>query len=90
MFMIRKITLFALVSLVLISALAVVNAKHQGRKAFVALEGLRTERQQMDVEWGRLQLEQATWATHGRVEQMAREKLGMMIPPVDSVVLVKP
>jgi cell division protein FtsL len=35
---------------------------------------------QMDVEWGQLQLEQSTWATPARVEEVAVKRLQMQLP----------
>ncbi len=70
------------------SAVAVVYAKYASRKAFVELQQLRGQRDQADVEWGRLQLEQSTWATHGRVERIAREKLEMHIPETNEIVMI--
>lgn len=74
----------------LATATAVVYSKYALRKDFVALQLLRTERDAMEVDWGRLQLEQSTWATHTRVEKMARNKLNMHIPTAEEVVVVKP
>ncbi len=75
---------------VLVSAVGVIEAKHQNRKRFVALQALEKVRDQMNVEWGQLQLEQGTWATHSRVERTARKKLQMVNPKMDEVVIVKP
>ncbi len=75
---------------VVISATGVVYAKYASRKQFVELESLRTKRDAVDVEWGKLQLEQSTWATHGRVERIAREKLNMRIPLVGEVKVIRP
>ncbi|MCP4041352.1 MAG: cell division protein FtsL [Gammaproteobacteria bacterium] len=72
-----------------LTALAVVLAKHESRKMFVELQGLERSRDELNVEWGRLQLEQGTWATHSRIESVARSKLGMEIPRADAIVLVK-
>ena len=44
----------------------------------------------MDVEWGQLQLEQSTLTTQGRVEHAARSRLGMIIPPPEQMVILKP
>ena len=44
----------------------------------------------MNIDWGRLQIERSTWATHGRVEQMARQELDMRIPDPDGVEILKP
>jgi cell division protein FtsL len=79
----------ALVLAVLASAVGVIEAKHESRKRFVALQVLQTERDAMNVEWGQLQLEQGTWATHSRVERIARRQLHMVMPAPESVVIIK-
>ncbi len=80
----------ALAAAVIGSALGVVYAKHTSRKLFVELQTLEKIRDEMEVEWGQLQLEQSTWGTHARVEGIARERLEMVMPPVESVVIVEP
>ena len=52
---------------VLASAVGVIEVKHESRKRFVELRTLEKARDAMSVEWGQLQLEQGTWATHSRV-----------------------
>ena len=79
-----------LIGAVLSSAISVVNAKHQARKAFVELQALQKLRDEMQVNWGRLQLEQAAWSTHGRVEQIASSRLEMVMPAEDSVKVINP
>lgn len=76
--------------LVFTSALAVVFSTHSSRKLFVEMEELQKVRDDLNAEWGRLQLEQSTWATHGRIEQVASDKLDMVIPSPGSVVIVRP
>ena len=51
---------------------------------------MKVERDNMEIEWGRLQLEQSTWAAPSRIEGMARKKLGMKIPDSSGVVIVTP
>ena len=75
---------------VMISSLQVINAKHQNRQAFIELQNLKKQQDQMETEWGQLQLEQATWAAHGRVEKIASKQLEMVIPPTGSVSIIKP
>ena len=79
-----------LMPVVLSSALGVVYAKHQSRKLFVQLNELQHQRDAMNVEWGQLQLELSTWATNGRVEQVARQRLRMTNVDFDQVVIVRP
>jgi len=77
-----------LVLLVVISALAVVGLRHQSRVSFAELQSLRTERDNLDIEWGRLLLEQGAWSQHQRVESIARTKLGMKTPEAREVVIL--
>ena len=74
---------------VVASAIAVVWARHQGRIAFVQLTQLQNQRDGLNVEYGRLELEQATWAAPGRIEQIARSQLGMIDPPPDQTELIR-
>lgn len=75
---------------VLASAAGVVYVKHEARSLFVELEGLSAERDRLNIEWGRLQLEQSAWSTHGFVEQVANRKLQMTIPNATEVRIVRP
>lgn len=75
---------------VLASSLGVVYTKHQSRKLFVELDVLKKERDEMNVEWGRLQLEQSTLATHGRIERTAKKRLNMVTPEYEQVLIVRP
>lgn len=79
-----------LMLVVMVSAFQVIYAKHQNRQAFIELQKLKQQQDQMETEWGQLQLEQATWAAHGRVEKIASNKLEMVIPPAGTVSIVKP
>lgn len=74
-----RINLFLLLVLV-VCALLGVTAQHRARKLFQDLESEQERARQLDVEFGQLQLEMSTWATHPRVEQIAREKLRMRQP----------
>jgi len=74
---------------VLASALGVVYSKYLSRRYFVALQELQSERERLGIEWGRLQLEESTLATHSEVEQTARGELQMHLPGVDEVVIIR-
>jgi cell division protein FtsL len=87
---VNRVWVYILSALVLASALAVVYAKHQSRILFVELQDLKKVQDRLDTDWGRLQLEQSAWATHGRVERIARTKLGMHIPKPDNVIIIRP
>lgn len=69
-------------------AVSVVASNHRARKLFSELEKEQERMQALEVEWGQLQLEQSTWASHARVEKIAREKLGMRPPAPGRIVSV--
>lgn len=85
-----RLLLLLLIVTVLASALGVVFSTNESRKLFVELQGLQKVRDELSADWGRLQLEQSTWATHGRIEQIANNKLEMVNPPPGAVVIVRP
>ncbi|MGB5395728.1 MAG: cell division protein FtsL [Gammaproteobacteria bacterium] len=80
----------ALFLAVLASAVLLVYSKHESRKKFVELGQLRDKVAALETEWGRLQLEQSAWSDHGRIEQIARTRLNMVLPESDSVVFIRP
>jgi cell division protein FtsL len=81
---------FLLAGSVLVSAVMVVVSQHEARRQFVQLQELEASRDDLNEEWGRLQLEQSTWATDDRIEQLARANLRMREPAAGSLVLLAP
>lgn len=75
---------------VLASAIAVVSSKHQVRQQYQELVALESDRDRLDTEWWQLQLEQSSWATHGRIESTARDRLRMTMPDIGESVMVLP
>jgi cell division protein FtsL len=84
------ITLAALWIVALGSAAGAIYSKHRARELFVALERLNNQRDNLEVEWGQLQLEQSAWSTHAFVERVASTKLKMATPPPKDIELVSP
>ncbi len=72
------------------SAIGVVYARHRHRQLFVELTRFERARDELNVDFGRLQLEQATWAESNRVEQVARTRIGMKFPEADDIVVIRP
>ncbi|MDQ1302915.1 MAG: cell division protein FtsL [Pseudomonadota bacterium] len=77
-----------LAAAVMVSAVAAVYAKHKSRKLFVELQTLTAERDRLEMDWGRLQIEQSTQAAYPRVETVARDKLAMRMPDPRSIEVV--
>jgi cell division protein FtsL len=65
---------------VIASGTAVVYVKYLTRIEFVDLQAVRAARDALDVEWGRLRIEEAAMSTHTRVERTARQSLQMHLP----------
>ncbi len=82
--------IFTLAACVFVSALGVVVTKHESRQLFIEFEALKAGRDELNVEWGKLTLEQATWATPTRVERIARDRLDMTLPSAERIVVVHP
>lgn len=78
-----------LLAFVLVSALAVVSSNHRARKLVTEFEREQERMRALEVEWGQLQLEQSTWATHARIEQIARDRLGMHPPRANQMLAVE-
>jgi cell division protein FtsL len=74
---------------VLGSSVQVIYARHQARGMFVRLEQLNAERDSLEMEWGRLQLEQSYWSSHAFVERVANAKLQMTLPQMRDVRIVR-
>ena len=75
----------ALALVLVVCALAVIQAQHRSRTYFVELERLKKEARALDEQWGQLQLEQSTWANPARVDTLARTQLGLVPPPQDRI-----
>ena len=84
-----RLLVAALWLMVLAAALGVVYGKQEARNRFSELQKLTTTRDDLDIEWGQLQLEQSTWATHGRVERVAHDELGVVSPEASELRIVQ-
>ena len=76
--------------LVMVSAVAVVQAKQHNRNLTSRLDTMRQESERLQLEWAQLQLEQATLAQHGRVDELARSQFGMVDPLDYQIVAAQP
>jgi cell division protein FtsL len=71
------------------SAMALIYTKHESRKLFVELEELTAERDELNIEWGQLQIEQSTWATHARIEKVATDDLSLVRPEATDIFVIE-
>ena len=75
---------------VLVSSVAVVYSSFETRRLVALHQRLQNDNNQMQVEWGQLLLEQSTWGSYNRVEQLATKKLKMRVPSPNEIVMVEP
>ena len=73
----------------LISAVAVVGVRHENRISFIELQTLYQERDNLNIEWRRLLLEQAALSRYKQLEDWAKSNLTME-PPEQQIVLLVP
>ena len=74
---------------VMISAMAVILGSHQNRQQIIALEELMQEKDQLDVEWRNLVLEQRALTEHNRIERLVEKQLDMYRPTAHDEVVVR-
>ena len=86
----RGAVVFILVLAVLASAVSVVATQHSSRAVFMEIEQLKKERDLLNEEWGRLQIEQSTWSMDDRIERMVSDELDMQAPNNGSRVFLVP
>ena len=82
------VTVAALGALTVVTAIACVYARHESRSQFTRLQSLIAQRDALEVDWGRLQIEQSTWSSHSRVERLARSRMKMRNPQPDEIEVV--
>jgi cell division protein FtsL len=75
--------------LVLVSSLGVIFSTYKSRQLFSDVQLQHRDSMQLEEQWGRLLLEQSTWASHSRVEGLARAKLGMVVPDPGAMIVIK-
>jgi cell division protein FtsL len=76
---VAKLNLLLLAVLVA-CALGLVTSQHEARKLFSDLEREHGRARDLDVQFGRLQLEASTWGLHSRVQKIAVRTLGLRTP----------
>lgn len=85
-----RVIVAVLVLASLVSAIGVVHARYRHRQLFIELSRLEKTRDALNIEFSRLQLEQATWAESNRIDKVARERLGMKTPEPADIVVLRP
>ena len=88
MFSQQSLLVSTLVITIFISAVGVIYDQAMNRILFSQLQSLEKSRDNLSMEWGQLLLEQSTWATQARVQDIAQNDLSMYFPNQKNVVVV--
>ncbi len=86
----KTAAILVLLCAVLVTAVAVVGTQHAARNVFMEIEQLKKERDLLNEEWSRLQIEQSTWTLEEHIERIVREDLDMRAPDNGSRVFLVP
>jgi cell division protein FtsL len=79
---------YILLALVVISAFSVIYYTHVNRQTTSELEQLFTQRDELDIEWRNLLLEQSSLAEHSAIESKAKKLLNMKRPDTKSEIII--
>ena len=74
---------------IFVTAILIVWSRHETRRLFVEMQQLERDRDMLNEQWGRLQLERSTWTDHGRIERLARTQIGMDLPREEVLVILQ-
>ena len=80
---------FIVYGLMLVLALSLVYTRVTTRSLYLQLQGLQQQRDDFNVEWGRLLLQEARYAEPRYIEKAARQKLGMVFPERDKIAVIQ-
>ena len=84
----QHIVSYVLLALVVISAFSVIYYTHVNRQTTSELELLYTQRDELDIEWRNLLLEQNSLAEHSAIESKAKKLLNMKRPDANSEIII--
>ena len=79
---------YILLFLIVLSAFSVVYFTHLNRQSTSAAETLLTTRDDLDIEWRNLLLEQSSLAEHSTIESKAKKALKMKRPDSTEEVII--
>lgn len=75
----------ALVLAILLSAFGVIYLKDLSRRLFIQSQDVQQVQQQYQIDWGKLLLEQSTWSSQSRIQQLAQQRMDMVVPSIQNV-----
>ncbi|WP_353572105.1 cell division protein FtsL [Candidatus Albibeggiatoa sp. nov. BB20] len=88
--MLLKFSIFLLLISVFLSALGLIYTRHQNHLTFMQIQNLSQQRDELNEQWRQLRLEHSTLTQQPRIEQLAKQKLGMHVPQAHEMMMIQP
>ena len=85
---VRLAVLTILICILVGSSVSLIYVQHLRRALIVELRSLQAQRAALEVEWGKLQIEEGTRLAQDNIERRAKEELAMHTPEPSDVVVV--
>ncbi len=85
----RMVVILLLLLCVLVSGISVIYTTFKNRYLLNELQQLKTQRNELQVQWGQLLIEQSTFSLESRIERKATDELAMEIPDISEIVMVR-
>ena len=81
----NSVILVVLVAAIITTTFLIVGVTYETRQQFADLETIRNEQRSLEEEWGRLLLEESAFSSPSRVERVAKDQLGMILPEAETI-----
>ena len=83
----RVIMLLAI--LLLVSAFSVIYLKDLSRRLFIRYQHAQLIQQRNEIEWSKLILEEDAQSAQARVQTIATQQLGMVVPAAKQIIMIR-
>lgn len=85
----KQVVLLCLIFAVLFSALGMIYVTHTTRVLHATYQRSHAEQSQLQIQYGQLLLDRSAWLVQAKIQQVAEQELGMVMPDHQSVVIVR-
>jgi len=84
-----KIVNFILIMVVIVSAFSLIRGRYQSRLHYAKLDNLKTQTEDLNKEYSRLQIEEGTYSSNLVLQDVAMHKLNLIQPTKQNIVGMK-
>lgn len=84
----HRVAITLLLGLLFLAAICSIYTRHQHRVEYVRFTSAVKERDELNIEWNQLLVEESLWSFPHRVEKDATRSLSMKVPDAKEIVLL--